>query len=69
MKVLTEMIRHRAEEEKTELFPEVRESGLDLEALGQQLAKRKAMFEQLAGGEDLEYMGSQSDDRDCDNNG
>jgi hypothetical protein len=55
VKVLAEPIRHHVEEEETELFPEIGEAGLDLEALGQRLAKRKTeLFEQLAAGEDVE---------------
>ncbi len=40
--VLGEQIEHHVEEEETELFPEARESDLDLEALGARLATRKA---------------------------
>ena len=41
VKVLREQIRHHVEEEETELFPEVRETRMDLEALGAKLAARK----------------------------
>jgi hemerythrin superfamily protein len=42
VKVLSEQIRHHVEEEETELFPEVRETQIDLETLGAKLAARKA---------------------------
>ena len=42
VKVLGEQIRHHVEEEETELFPEVRETRIDLDALGAKLAARKA---------------------------
>ncbi len=49
VKVLGEQIRHHVEEEESELFPEVRETRLDLVALGAKLAARKAdLLEQLA---------------------
>jgi len=40
--VLGEYIDHHVEEEENEMFPESRESDLDLKALGAQLAARKA---------------------------
>lgn len=40
--VLGEYINHHVEEEESEMFPESRESDLDLKALGAELAKRKA---------------------------
>ncbi|RYG94640.1 MAG: hemerythrin domain-containing protein [Alphaproteobacteria bacterium] len=40
--VLGEYIDHHVEEEETEMFPESRETDLDLKALGAQMAERKA---------------------------
>jgi len=40
--VLGEYIAHHVEEEESEMFPESRDSDLDLKALGVQLAERKA---------------------------
>lgn len=40
--VLGEYIAHHVEEEESEMFPESRDSDLDLKALGEQMAERKA---------------------------
>lgn len=42
--VLGEYIDHHVEEEENEMFPESRDSDLDLKALGAQLAERKAQL-------------------------
>ena len=40
-KVLSEMVRHHIDEEESSLFPELRESGVDLVRLGEALAAEK----------------------------
>lgn len=47
--VLGEYINHHVEEEESEMFPESRDSDLDLKALGIQLAQRKAELYAQAG--------------------
>ena len=64
VKVLSEMIKHHVtEEEKSDgMFAEARESEMDLEALGEQLAARKAQLE--AGGvedDDVPPQGGRKD--------
>lgn len=44
--LLGEYIRHHVKEEEQEMFPDVRKTGLDLKALGEHLAARKAQLEQ-----------------------
>lgn len=41
VKVLGEQIEHHVKEEEEEMFPKARNSGLDLVALGQEMAQRK----------------------------
>jgi hemerythrin superfamily protein len=52
VKVLGEYIDHHVKEEEGEMFPKVRKSDLDLDALGQDIAARKAELLAEAGIED-----------------
>jgi hemerythrin superfamily protein len=45
VKVLTEYVKHHVREEEREMFPLIRDTGLDQKALGAQLAERKAALE------------------------
>lgn len=47
VKVLGEQIRHHVKEEEGELFPEVRETKLDLASLGADMADRKVQLMEL----------------------
>lgn len=51
VKVLGELVEHHVKEEETEMFPEVRASGLDLEALGERMARRREELGVQLGGE------------------
>jgi hemerythrin-like domain-containing protein len=48
VKVLAEYVKHHVKEEQNELFPKVRKSDMDLNAVGEQLATRKEQLRNSA---------------------
>ena len=62
IKVMKEYVNHHVNEEQRKMFPRAKRADLDLEALGRELAERKAELE----GELTTAMEAESDDADSD---
>ncbi len=54
VKVLSEMIKHHVNEEEKRMFPKARQSSMDLQSLGEQLAARKAQLTGMESGDEAQ---------------
>ena len=66
LRVLCEYVRHHVREEEGEMFPQLRRSGLDLDALGAEIARRRSELESVLGGEMDDDDDEDHDDDDLD---